>query len=235
MSLDKQVALVTGGNRGIGYELVKQLALKGFKVILASRDPDLGHEAAQKLKELDLDVSCVVMDVTNQESIHQAAVIINEKYGRLDVLINNAGVYLDENEKLLAMDPFILEKTMATNFFGVYHVIRSFIPLMEKQGYGRIINVSSEYGAMSEMSYPGVGAYKLSKFALNGLTRLVAAEINGDIKINAVDPGWVSTDMGGPSAPRTLKQAAESILWLSTVGPEGPNGGFFIDGKRIEW
>lgn len=232
---DKQVALVTGGNKGIGNELCRQLALKGFKLILASRDPDRGHEAVQKLKELDLDVSCVEMDVTNQESILKAAVTINEKYGRLDVLINNAGVYLDENEKLLAMDPFILEKTMATNFFGVYHVIRSFIPLMEKQGFGRIINISSEYGAMSEMSYPGVGAYKLSKFALNGLTRLAAAETKGDIKINAVDPGWVSTDMGGPSAPRTPRQAADSILWLATIGPEGPTGGFFREGKQIPW
>ncbi|WP_338785864.1 SDR family oxidoreductase [Metabacillus sp. FJAT-53654] len=235
MSHDKQVALVTGGNRGIGYELAKQLALNGFKVILASRDPEMGYEAVQKLKEFDLDVSCVEMDVASQESIHQAAVAINEKYGRVDVLINNAGVYLDENEKLLAMDPCILEKTMATNFFGVYHVIRSFIPLMVKQGFGRIINVSSEYGAMSEMSYQGVGAYKLSKFALNGLTRLVAAEIKEDIKINAVDPGWVSSDMGGPSALRTPKQAAESILWLATIGPEGPSGGFFKDGKQIPW
>ncbi|MCP3764124.1 SDR family oxidoreductase [Domibacillus sp. A3M-37] len=235
MSQDKQVALVTGGNRGIGYELVKQLALKGFKVILASRDPEMGHESAQKFKESNLDVSFVVMDVDNQESIRQAAITVKERYGRLDVLINNAGVYLDENKKLLNMDPSILEKTMATNFFGAYHVIRSFIPLMEKQGYGRIINISSEYGAMSEMSYPGVGAYKLSKLSLNGLTRLVAADINGDIKINAVDPGWVSSDMGGPSAPRTPKQAAESILWLATIGPEGPSGGFFRDGKPIHW
>jgi NAD(P)-dependent dehydrogenase (short-subunit alcohol dehydrogenase family) len=235
MSHDKQVALVTGGNRGIGYELAKQLALNGFTVILTSRDPENGHEAAQKLKQSDLDVSFVVMDVDNQESIHQAAITVNEQYGRLDVLINNAGVYLDEDEKLLIMNPSILEKTMATNFFGAYHVIRSFIPLMEKRGYGRIINVSSEYGAMSEMSHQGVGAYKLSKLALNGLTRLVAAEINGDIKINTVDPGWVSTDMGGPSAPRTPKQAAESILWLATIGPEGPNGEFFRNGKRIDW
>ncbi|KGM45690.1 SDR family oxidoreductase [Neobacillus niacini] len=235
MSQDKQVALVTGGNRGIGFELVKQLALKGFKVIMASRDPEAGHEAAEKLKESNLDVSFVVLDVDNQESIRQAAHIVNERYGKLDVLINNAGVYLDKNQKLLAMDPYILEKTMATNFFGVYHVIRSFIPIMERKGYGRIINVSSEYGAINELSYAGVGAYKLSKYALNGLTRLVVAEINADIKINAVDPGWVSSDMGGPSAPRTPKQAAESILWLATVGPEGPNGEFFRDGKRIEW
>ncbi|CAH0212820.1 SDR family oxidoreductase [Peribacillus sp. Bi134] len=235
MSKDIKVALVTGGNRGIGYELVKQLALNSFKVILASRDPEKGHESTQRLKDSNLDVSFLVMDVNNQESIHQAAITVNEQYGRLDVLINNAGVYLDESENLVTMDTSILEKTMATNFFGVYHVIRSFIPLMEKQGYGRIINVSSEYGAMSEMSYPGVGAYKISKFALNGLTRLVAAEIKGDIKINAVDPGWASTDMGGSSAPRTPKQAAESILWLATIGPEGPNGGFFRDGKRIDW
>ena len=235
MSQDKLVALVTGGNRGIGFELVKQLALKGFKVILASRNPETGHVAAQKLKESNLDVSFVILDVNNQESIRQAALTVNERYGRLDVLINNAGVYLEENKRLVGMDPFILERTMATNFFGAYHVICSFIPLMEKRGYGRIINISSEYGATSEVSYPGVGAYKLSKFALNGLTQLVAAEIKGDIKINAVDPGWVSSDMGGPSAPRTPKRAAESILWLATIGPEGPNGGFFRDGKQINW
>ena len=235
MSKDIKVALVTGGNRGIGYELVKQLALKGFKVILTSRDPEMGYEAMEKLKESNLDVSFVVMDLDNQESIRQAANTVNERYGRLDVLINNAGVYLDENKKLLTMDPSILERTMATNFFGAYHVIHSFIPFMIKQGYGRIINVSSEYGALSELSYPGVGAYKLSKLALNGLTQLVAGEIKGDIKINAVDPGWVSSDMGGPSAPRTPKQAAESILWLATIGPVGPNGEFFRDGKRIDW
>jgi NAD(P)-dependent dehydrogenase (short-subunit alcohol dehydrogenase family) len=235
MSQDKRVALVTGGNRGIGFELVKQLTLKGFKVILTSRNPKKGHEAVQKLKESALDVSFVEMDVEDPESIRQAAIKINEQYGKLDVLINNAGVYLDENESLLTMNPSILEKTMTTNFYGAYHVIHSFISLMEKQGYGRIINVSSDYGAMSEMSYQGVGAYKLSKLALNGLTQLLAAETKGDIKINAVCPGWVSTDMGGPSAPRTPKQAAESILWLATIGPEGPNGGFFRDGKRLDW
>jgi NAD(P)-dependent dehydrogenase (short-subunit alcohol dehydrogenase family) len=235
MSEDMRVALVTGGNRGIGYELVKQLAMNGFKVIMASRDWERGHAAAQKLKASSLDVSFVVMDVSDTESIRQAALTVNEQYGRLDVLINNAGVYLDGNEKLVDMEPSILERTMATNFFGAYHVIRSFLPLMKKHGYGRIINVSSEYGTMSEMSYQGAGAYKLSKLALNGLTQLIAAEIKGDIKINAVDPGWVSSEMGGPSAPKTPTAAAESILWLATIGPEGPNGEFFRDGKRIGW
>ena len=235
MSGNRKVAIVTGGNRGVGYELVKQLALRGYKVILTSRDPVKGQAAAQKLTESSLDVSFVRMDVDDQDSIRQAAMTVNERYGRVDVLINNAGVYLDGSEGILNMDPSILEQTMATNFFGAYHVIRSFIPFMQKQGYGRIVNVSSEYGAINEMSYQGAGAYKLSKLALNGLTRLAAAEIKGDIKINAVDPGWVRTDMGGPSAPRTPEQAAESILWLATIGPEGPNGEFFRDGERIDW
>lgn len=230
-----KVALVTGGNRGIGYELVRQLAMKGFKVILTSRNSETGHKAVQKLKDSYLDVSFVVMDISSEASIRQAAATVSEQYGRLDVLINNAGIYLDKNQKLVNLDPSVLEKTLETNFFGAYHVIRSFMPLMEQQAYGRIINVSSEYGAMSEMSSSGVGAYKLSKLILNGLTQLIAAESTKDIKINAVDPGWVSSDMGGPSAPRTPQQAASSILWLATIGPEGPSGGFFKDGKQINW
>ncbi|WP_029192666.1 SDR family oxidoreductase [Paenibacillus harenae] len=232
---DTKVALVTGANRGIGYELVKQLALNDFKVILASRDPNKGEDAAQKLKESGLDVSFVRIDVDDQESIRQAAIAVDRKFGKIDVLINNAGMYGDENENFLTTAPSILEKTMSTNFFGAYYVIHFFIPLMEKHGYGRIINVSSDYGAMSQLSRQGAGAYKLSKLALNGLTRLAAAHVHGDIKINAVDPGWVSTDMGGPNAPRTPMQAAESILWLATIGPDGPNGGFFRDGKRSDW
>ncbi|MEV5027424.1 SDR family NAD(P)-dependent oxidoreductase [Paenibacillus sp. LPE1-1-1.1] len=232
---DKQVALVTGANRGIGYELAQQLASMGFKVMLASRDSKKGAEAAQRLTESGLDVSFVVMDVTDPESIRQAALTVTENAHRLDVLINNAGVYLDGNSKLLTMDPAILERTMSTNFFGVYHVMRSFLPLMEKRGFGRIINISSEYGAMSAMSSPEAGAYKISKLAMNALTRLAAAEVGGDIKVYAVDPGWVSSDMGGPSAPRTPKRAAELILGLVMKGSEGPRGGFFRDGKPIDW
>ncbi|MBZ6486323.1 SDR family NAD(P)-dependent oxidoreductase [Priestia aryabhattai] len=235
MKKHAKVALVTGGNRGIGYELVRQLAMDGFKVILTSRNSESGHKAVQKLKDSHLDVSFLTMDINNQTSIGEAAAKVSEQYGTLDVLINNAGIYLDKNQKLVDMDPSVLEKTLETNSFGAYHVIRSFMPLMEQQAYGRIINVSSEYGAMSEMSSSGVGAYKLSKLILNGLTQLIAAESTKDIKTNAVDPGWVSSDMGGPSAPRTPQQAARSILWLATIGPEGSSGGFFKDGKQIDW
>ncbi|MEH7610063.1 SDR family NAD(P)-dependent oxidoreductase [Gottfriedia acidiceleris] len=148
---EKRIALVTGGNRGIGYELVQQLALNGFKVILTSRDPKKGEKIAQKFNDFNLDVSFIEMNINNQESINNAATILNQKFGRIDVLINNAGVIFHEDKDLLKMEPTILEKTMTTNFFGAYHVIRTFIPIMEKQGYGRIINVSSEYGAMSEI------------------------------------------------------------------------------------
>ncbi len=235
MLTEGKVALVTGGNRGIGYELVKQLAMKDFKVILTSRDGKMGQKVTHEFHKANLDVTFLQMDVNNQQSVRQAAITVNEQYGRLDVLINNAGVYLDEGERLVAMDPSILEKTMETNFFGVFHVIHSFIPLMEKHGYGRIINVSSDYGAISQLSYRGVGAYKLSKFALNGLTRLIAGEVKGDIKINAVDPGWVSTEMGGTSAPTTPKEAADSFIWLATIGSNGPNGKFFKGRNVIDW
>ncbi|RDZ09238.1 short-chain dehydrogenase [Priestia megaterium] len=235
MSDEKQVALVTGGNRGIGYELVKQLASSGFKVILTSRSSETGNKVTGELRELNMDVSFVLMDVDDPKSIEQAAAKVYEQHGRIAVLINNAGVYLDEHKHLLDMDPSVIEKTMKTNFFGPLYVMRSFIPLMEKRGYGRIINISSEYGEMRALSSPGVGAYKLSKFSLNGLTQLIAAEVKGDIKINAADPGWVSTDMGGPSAPRTPEETAKSILWLATIGSEGPNGKLFRDKKQIDW
>ncbi|MNZ65777.1 Acetoacetyl-CoA reductase [compost metagenome] len=235
MVQDKQVALVSGANRGFGLELAKQLASMGYKVMMAGRNPQKGTEAAQSLVALGLDVSFVALDVADSESIRQAADTINKSVGRLDVLINNAGVYLDGHDRLLTMDPSIVEQSMFTNFFGPYHVTRSFIPLMEERSYGRIINISSEYGAASQMSMRGVGAYKISKLALNALTQLMAAEAEGDIKINAVDPGWVSSDMGGSAAPITPSQAAESILWLATIGPEGPNGKFFRNGKQIEW
>ena len=233
MTPNKKIALVTGGNRGIGFELVKQLAHKGFEVILTSRDSNKGLQALERLEAFHVDVSHIEMDLDDKESIQQAARIVNERYGRLDVLINSAGIIL-ENKKVVE-DPTILERTMQTNFFGAFHVISAFMPLMERNQFGRIVNVSSEYGALDQMSRSGVGAYKLSKYALNGLTQLIAAETSGDIKVNSVDPGWVSSDMGGRSAPITPKQAAESILLLTSPDHSCPNGGFFRNGKQIPW
>lgn len=235
MSDSKKVALVTGGNRGIGFELCKQLAVKGYHVLLASRDSRKGSQAVKKLQDMGLDVTFLELDVEHVQKIAEVADFVQQAYGRLDVLVNNAGVYLDEGVYLSEIKPGYFEKTMQTNLFGPFHLIRAFLPLMKQNNFGRIVNVSSGYGQMDEMDHPGTGSYKLSKLALNGLTRLFASELSGNIKINAVCPGWVRTDMGGPHAPRSVGEAAESILWLVDIGQDGPNGKFFRDGKEIRW
>lgn len=235
MSQVKNIALITGGNKGIGFELVKQLAEKNFQVILASRNKENGKNAVSSLQKLGIEISLVELDVDNIESIQNAVEYVQHKYGRLDVLINNAAVYLDESLKLTEADPAILEKTMRTNLLGPFNLIHSFLPLMKKHNYGRIVNVSSGYGQIDEMDDYGAGAYKLSKLALNGLTRILASEVSGNIKINAVCPGWVRTDMGGPNAPRSAEEAARSILWLAELEEDGPNGGFSRNGQRISW
>jgi NAD(P)-dependent dehydrogenase (short-subunit alcohol dehydrogenase family) len=230
-----RVALVSGGNRGIGLELCKQLGENGFTVLLGSRDLEKGRVASAKLQELGLDVSPIELDLHDPVTIDNAVRFVEKTYGKLDVLINNAGVYRDGTYKLIDLPIGVFEGAMSTNFFAPYHLIRAFLPLMEENNYGRIINISSGYGQMREMSDPGNGSYKISKLALNGLTQVIAAEVTGDIKINAVCPGWVRTDMGGPHAPRSAEQAAASILWLAEIEEDGPNGKFFRDGKEINW
>lgn len=235
MSQFRNIVLVSGGNKGIGLELSKQLAEKNYQVILGSRDRVKGQNAVSSLQKQGIDIRFVELDVDSPESIQNAVKDIQDTYGRLDVLINNAGIYLDEGLMLSEEDPSILEKTMRTNLLGPYQLIRSFLPLMKKNNYGRIINISSGYGQLHEMDEPGTGSYKLSKLALNGLTRILASEVSGNIKINAVCPGWVRTDMGGPHAPRSAEEAARSILWLAELEEDGPNGGFFRNGKKISW
>ncbi|MBS2971025.1 SDR family oxidoreductase [Metabacillus sp. KIGAM252] len=235
MNQTKKTALITGGNKGIGFELVKQLAEQNYQVLVGSRNRARGEKAAASLQNLGHDVHFVELDVDRKESIQLAAEHVRQVYGRLDVLINNAGVYMDGNSPLLEADQDLLERTLKTNLLGPYHLIQSFLPLMKKYNYGRIVNVSSGYGQMDGMDEKGPGSYKLSKLALNGLTRQLAAEVSGNIKINAVCPGWVKTDMGGPHAPRTAEEAARSIMWLAVLDEEGPNGGFFRDGKEIKW
>lgn len=175
------------------------------------------------------------MDVTDKESIQQAAREVEKDFGRLDVLINNAGIYIDKGEKLLSMPPENLEDTVITNVFGPYNVTYAFMPIMKKNKYGRIINISSDMGQLNKMAAYGASSYKLSKFALNGLTQLLSAEMTDDIKINAVCPDWTRTDMGGPSASRSPQQAARSVLTLAETGPDGPNGEFFQNGRPIRW
>lgn len=230
-----QIALVTGGNRGIGYEVCRQLADEGFQVLLTGRSLNRGEEAAAALRSQGLRVEYLRLDVTDRDAIGEAASSVRDRFGRLDVLVNNAAVYLDEGVSVFDVSLDTLRLTMETNFYGPLQLCRVFIPLMQRQRYGRVVNVSSGGGALTGMS-GRTAAYKISKTALNALTRILADEVSEyDIKVNAVCPGWVNTDMGGPAAPRSVQQAADTIVWLATLPADGPSGGFFRDRKPIDW
>jgi len=227
--------LVTGGNRGIGLETCRQLAARGLNVILASRDPDRGAAAVEALAQEGLTLIQHTLDVTRPEEIEAALEFVQSTCGRLEVLVNNAGIYLDQQASLLDLDLADVRLTMETNFYGPLRLCRAFAPLMRRQQYGRIVNVSSGYGALSEMG-AGAPAYSISKAALNALTCILADELRGgDIKVNAACPGWVHTQMGGPEAPRTPAEGADTIVWLATLPARGPSGGFFRDRRRIPW
>lgn len=233
-----KIALVTGANRGIGYEACRQLAARGLQVILTSRDARAGQAAAQRLRDEGLEVAHHVLDVTRPAHVDRVREFVEAELGRLDVLVNNAGVYLDEGETVLEVPLEVFERTMAVNFYGPLYLTRAFVPLMRRHHYGRIVNVSSEGGSLAAMS-TGRGttpAYRTSKAALNALTRLTAGAVRGkNIKVNAMCPGWVRTDMGGPNAPRSVEQGAETLVWLATLPASGPSGGFFRDRERIPW
>lgn len=235
MTAAERFALVTGGNRGIGLETCRQLAARGLNVILASRDPDRGAAAVEALAQEGLTLIQHTLDVTRPEEIEAALEFVKSTCGRLEVLVNNAGIYLDQQASLLDLDLTDVRLTMETNFYGPLRLCRAFAPLMRRQQYGRIVNVSSGYGALSEMG-AGAPAYSISKAALNALTCILADELRGgDIKVNAACPGWVHTQMGGPEAPRTPAEGADTIVWLATLPARGPSGGFFRDRRRIPW
>jgi NAD(P)-dependent dehydrogenase (short-subunit alcohol dehydrogenase family) len=233
-----RVALVTGGNRGIGFETCRQLAQRGMQVVLTSRTPDLGEEAAAMLRAEGLQISFHPLDVTCVEQIEVARDDVIERFGRLDVLINNAGVYLDKGLALLETPVETIEETMAVNFYGSLHTTQAFIPLMIENNYGRVVNVSSAGGSLSAMtaSGSGMGAYAISKAALNALTRLTAKEVRAyDIKVNAMAPGWVRTRMGGQGASRSPAEGVDTIVWLASLPKSGPTGGFYKDRKQHSW
>jgi NAD(P)-dependent dehydrogenase (short-subunit alcohol dehydrogenase family) len=238
MTTTQKVAVVTGGNRGLGFEASRQLAKKGYQVVLTSRDEAKGKAAAQKLQAEGLDVIFHALDVTNDESSQQLAEFLHEQFGKLDVLVNNAAIYIDSQtggNSVFDAKIDTLRQTMETNVYGVLRVTQALIGLMQKQNYGRIVNVSSGAGQLTDMG-SGVPTYRISKTALNALTRILANELQGkNILVNSVCPGWVKTDMGGPNAPRTPEQGVDTIVWLATLPDEGATGGFFRDRQPIDW
>jgi NAD(P)-dependent dehydrogenase (short-subunit alcohol dehydrogenase family) len=231
---DRHVAIVTGGNRGIGYEICKELSRADCNVVLTSRNEEEGRRAAAKLRHDDK-VTYRRLDVTDSKDISNLRDWILKTYGRIDILINNAGVYLDEGVSVFDVDENIMRDTLAVNFYGAFHMCRAFVPIMRQNGYGRIVNVSSGYGAMNEMG-GYVSAYRISKAALNALTLIMANELrDGNIKVNAVCPGWVRTEMGGGMAPISPEAAAKDIVHFALVDAKGPTGSFFRHRKPIQW
>jgi NAD(P)-dependent dehydrogenase (short-subunit alcohol dehydrogenase family) len=232
---NSKIACITGANRGLGLETARQLAQLGHQVILTCRDEDDGHAAIEQLASQGLKVEFQRMDVSDTATIDTMKKYIEETFARLDILVNNAGIYIDRDQMALEVDEDIVRKTLDVNFYGPLRTCQAFMPLMLAGGFGRVVNVSSGMGALSDMGGRMLG-YRASKTALNALTRVLAGEVKADnIKVNAVCPGWVRTDMGGPNASRSLEQGASGIVWAATLPDDGPTGGFFRDGKPLDW
>ena len=236
MNARRHVALVTGANRGLGLETSRQLLVKGFTVVMAGRDESALERARAGLgKDQQGRAVIVRMDVTDSRSIVDAHRIARECVGPVDVLVNNAAILLSESDEVLSIPSDAYRRTFDTNVFGVIDVCRAFVPDMVQRRYGRVVNVSSGAGQLARMS-TYAPAYSMSKTALNAFTRILGATYQGQgVLVNAVDPGWVRTDMGGPSAPRSLAQGAETIVWLATLPDGGPTSGFFHDRRAIPW
>jgi NAD(P)-dependent dehydrogenase (short-subunit alcohol dehydrogenase family) len=237
MSNDQQkTALVTGANKGIGYEIVRQLARKGFRVFLGARDDDRGEQARAKLAEEDLAVEFIELDVSDAGSIEWAASALKGKLSSLDALINNAGILKDEGASILDVDLDVIRLTLETNTFGALLLTRQLAPLLEKAtDGGRVINLSSGLGQLSDME-DGFPGYGLSKTALNAVTRKLAAALKSRrVSVNSVCPGWVKTDMGGAGAHRTVEQGADTPVWLASEAPLDLTGQFLRDRQQIPW
>lgn len=225
------VALVTGGNRGIGFEACRELAGNGMRVVLTARDPEKGEEAAHRLQDEGLDVTFEQLDITDVRSVEDCARRLSEADVQVDVLVNNAGVYPTEDIFSVSEKTFL--RALEVNLMGAFRTCRAFVPPMVRRGYGRVVNVSSGGGSFGEGLGPA--PYAVSKAALNALTVKVAQAVRGNVKVNAMCPGWVRTDMGGPGAPRSAAEAVDTLVWLATLPEDGPNGGFFRDRQPIPW
>jgi len=230
-----RVALVTGANRGFGRAIATGLAERGLTVLLTARDPRQAEAAADSLRQAGRAVASYPLDVTDQAAVDRLAAWVAATYGRLDVLVNNAGAYYDTDQAAATVDLAIVRAAFEVNTLGPWRLCEAAIPLMRRHRYGRIVNVSSGSGAFAEAG-AGTPAYSVSKAALNMLTVKLAAELRGSgILVNAACPGWVRTAMGGPGAPRSPEEGADTPIWLATLPDDGPSGGFFRDRRRIPW
>jgi NAD(P)-dependent dehydrogenase (short-subunit alcohol dehydrogenase family) len=229
------IALVTGGARGIGLETSRQLARSGATVVLTAREQKKAEEAAAGISFEGGKVLPLTLDVSNAEHVREVARRVEQDHGRLDILINNAGVFLDKQAFAETVEVDVVLRTLETNLIGPLLLCQAVLPMMRRHNYGRIVNVASALASLAEMTgkYP---AYRMSKTGLNALTRILDAELAGtDILVNSCCPGWVQTEMGGPRATRPVDEATDTILWLATLPNGGPRGGFFRDRQPLPW
>jgi NAD(P)-dependent dehydrogenase (short-subunit alcohol dehydrogenase family) len=233
---EKRIALVTGANKGIGFEVVRQLARKGFHVFLGARNPKAGQAAVEKLRDEDKndEVTFLEIDVSNPDSIRRAAEDFGKQADHLDTLVNNAGIALDQDENVLKISDEIFETTLRTNTLGPLMVSQAFAPLLKKSASPRIVNVSSGGGQLADGADGWAPAYCISKTALNGVTSQLAAALP-EFAINSVCPGWVRTDMGGKDATRSIAEGAYGIVWLAADAPQKETSKFWRDRKVIPW
>jgi NAD(P)-dependent dehydrogenase (short-subunit alcohol dehydrogenase family) len=240
----KQIALVTGANKGIGFETARQLAARGITVLLGARDEKRGLEAAETLKKEGLDVQFIQLDVNDPASQDNAAKFIADKFGKLDILINNAGVARDFQVPASKGSIEQWRETFETNVFSLISLTQKLLPLVKKSDAGRIVNLSSILGSLTLNRDPNSSlgalstgtAYNASKAALNMFTVNLANELNGTpIKVNSAHPGWVKTDMGGEAAPLGVEEGAKTSVWLATLPNDGPTGGYFFNGEALPW
>jgi NAD(P)-dependent dehydrogenase (short-subunit alcohol dehydrogenase family) len=240
---NRRVALVTGANRGIGFEIARQLALKKLTVLMGVRSDERGREARNRLADQGLDVHFIRIDVTDPTTIEAAVGRIKDEFGRLDVLVNNAGILIDSDTPLMKLSSGLFQNTLETNALGPLLLSQACVPIMTANHYGRIVNMSSTLGSLTDLASPDSPyaqvqspAYRLSKTLLNGLTVLLAKELQGtNILVNSACPGWVHTDMGGNQAPVSPEQGAATPVWLATLPDNGPTGGFFREQQPIPW
>jgi len=229
---NQKTALVTGANKGIGFEIVRELARMGFRVFLGARNPEAGRAAAGKLNSKA--VTFIEIDVSNADSIKRAADELARQTDRLDVLVNNAGILLEYDKDALTITPEIFETTLRTNTLGPWLVAQTFAPLLRKSSAPRIVNVSSGGGQLEDGADGWAPGYCVSKTALNGVTVQLAAALP-KFAVNSVCPGWVRTDMGGKGATRSVAEGAATIVWLATDAPHDLTGKFVKDRKVIPW
>ncbi len=241
----KKTALITGANKGLGFEMARQLGQAGVTVVLAARDPGRGEAAAAKLRAEGLDAHFLKLDVNNPEDHRAAAAFLDQKFRRLDILINNAGILPEGlgGGKASATPPDVVRRTFETNFFAPVALTQTLLPLLRRSPAGRIVNMSSILGSLTLHADPASPisdfkalAYDSSKAALNSFTIHLAHELkHTNIKVNSAQPGWVKTDMGTDAAPMEIPDGAKTGVALALLSDDGPTGGFFHLGKPIPW